>query len=123
MNRDGTILIASTRGITPATQGFVAAWAVDQSSGSLIDDRRDTSADDVQPLARYRTRNSGGKANAVEPAPPDSPLGPKGEEWIILTDDEEGWVIILAWDGSILEEAASVQLLEGDMASHAVWLS
>lgn len=101
-------------------------------------------------LSRFETRNSGGKANAVEvfpfwPANGSEGLevagakpGPDGRDWIVLTDDEQGFVSVLEWRDSWgeLREVASVQLgvdveeggevekdEEGTGASHAVWLS
>jgi carboxy-cis,cis-muconate cyclase len=99
-------------------------------------------------LSRFETRNSGGKANAVEVFPfwPSSSSeevagaapGPEGRDWIVLTDDEQGFVSVLEWRDAWgeLREIASVQLgvdtaegdevekdEEGTGASHAVWLS
>ena len=119
LSRSGRTLFASTRGKTPATQGWVAVWTVDATTGLLS---TSAPADSDGALHRYRTRNSGGKANAVEPAPAGTPLSDRGEEWLVLTDDEQGRVAVLGWDGAQLAEVASVELREGDMASHAVWI-
>ncbi len=40
----------------------------------------------------------------------------------MLTDGEEGFVMVLGWDGERFEEVDRVELEEGDMASHAIWL-
>jgi carboxy-cis,cis-muconate cyclase len=110
-------LIASTRGKTPATRGFVAVWTVDPSTGLLS-----PSDDDV---VRFETSTSGGKANAVEPAF----WAPEGKEVFILTDDDHGWVSVLEYDGRAISVVDSVKLpgrtADGveEGASHAVWLS
>lgn len=82
-------------------------------------------------LYRYETKTSGGKANAIEVFPFGST---SDRDWIVLTDDEEGWVSILEWrdEWTELREIACVQLgrqagaekdEENTGASHAVWLS
>lgn len=96
--------------------------------------------------SRFETRNSGGKANAIEVFPfssrSGSSAGADGRDWVVLTDDEQGFVSVLEWrdEWDELREVASVRLgvgapLEGDGAgevdedergtgaSHAVWLS
>lgn len=59
----------------------------------------------------------------------------KERDWAVLTDDQEGLVLVLQWDGKDLQEVARVRLQgtyggeagrkEGQQvgASHAVWLS
>lgn len=110
-------------------------------------------------VSRFETRNSGGKANAIEVFPfwpttsssstasaaadvAGARSGPEGRDWIVLTDDEAGFVSVLEWRDAWgeLREVASVQLgvdapvegggagevsdeEKGTGASHAVWLS
>ena len=78
----------------------------------------------VEPVYRYETRNSGGKANAIEICP-FAPSRRENEtrDWIVLTDDEEGYVSIMEWDGVRITEVAAVQLPVGEGASNAIWLS
>lgn len=104
--------------MTPATRGYVAVWAV-SPDGTLASS---------EPITRYETPTSGGKANAVETFPFHPLGGVVAVDWIVLADDEQGWVWILNWDGLKLEEIAGVRLGEesgeiGVGASHAVWLS
>lgn len=111
-------LYATTRGKTSATKGIVSVWSIGED-GMLGETA----------LARYKTRNSGGKANAIEVFP--FARRDSDAEWFVLTDDEAGWVSILEWDGRTMVEVAEVQLgTESDGegvgnvgASHAVWLS
>ncbi|KAG8166155.1 hypothetical protein KVR01_004707 [Diaporthe batatas] len=107
-------LYASTRGLEPGTKGYVAAYELDADGGIA------GPAVDI-----FETRTSGGLANAIEPAP--GPLVSDGsDEFIALTDSEEGLVVILAFDGSRFREVASTRLVrdggEAATAATAVWL-
>ncbi|KAF8323312.1 3-carboxy-cis,cis-mucoante lactonizing enzyme [Clavulina sp. PMI_390] len=103
----------------------------------------------VQPTSLWETPTSGGKANAISLAPYSLPsfsfasTSPSGEEvaregaveWLVLTDDEQGFVFIVEWDSASgrFEEVSRVSLGADDragegsgekvMASHAVWLA
>lgn len=110
-------LYASTRGLEAGTKGYVAAYALGED-GAMCGPA----------VAIYETRTSGGLANAVEPAPREVyekmglPLEGEGaEEFVALTDSEEGWVVVLGWDGRRFREVASVRL-EGAKAATAVWV-
>lgn len=113
-------LYASTRGLEKSTKGYVAAYELDAEgriSGPALD--------------IYETRTSGGLANAVEPAPSTiyEKLGAgdeEKEEFMALTDSEEGWVVVLGFDGKRFREVAAVKL-EGEKdeiveAATAVWV-
>ena len=127
-SRGSIHLFATTRGKTSATKGYVVVWRVDARTGLLYGDESEGASDVndvVEPVYRYETRNSGGKANAIEIypfAPTISQTGTRAD-WIVLTDDEEGYVSILEWDGGRIMEIAALQLPDGDGASHAIWLS
>jgi len=99
-------LYASTRGLEAGTKGYVAVFALSEEGemGECVD--------------IYETATSGGWANAVEPAPEGS-AGAEGVEFVALTDSEEGWVFMLAFDGRKVKEVARVRLEE---AATAVWL-
>lgn len=97
--------------------------------GSIVDSHDSRGGKGYGALHRYETETSGGKANAIEIFPFAGPT-----EWIVLTDDEQGWVSVLEWDrhSSQLLKTAQVRLgvqegaeeEERDTgASHAVWLS
>lgn len=150
-SQDGRFLYATTRGMTPATRGYVAVWAVaPDGTLSSLDYQQ---AEAYAPVTRYQTPTYGGKANAVEAFPFHAGAwtegsggggeggggGKEGEvrvtkDWIVLTDDGEGWVWVLEFDveRGTVREVAGVQLgrqegatkeEEGTGASHAVWLS
>ncbi|KAF3769624.1 putative isomerase YbhE [Cryphonectria parasitica EP155] len=113
-------LYASTRGLRPETKGYVAAYELD-AEGMILGPAR----------CIFETRTSGGLANAVEPAPRalyetlSRSGGGEEEEYIALTDSEEGWVTILGWNGKAFREVAATRL-GGDggvvQAATAVWL-
>lgn len=111
-------LYASTRGLEPGTKGYVAAYELDDVGGIK-----------GPALDVYETRTCGGLANAIEPAPQELYQRPEitgEEEFIALTDSEEGWVVVLGWDGKTFREVASVRLKgeNGSVvgAATAVWL-
>ena len=112
----GDALFASTRGKTPATRGIVAAWELDADGIPLPLEQGEAMPVPV----RYTTRNSGGKANAIEWAP-----YPAGEvQTLVLTDDEDGWIDVLEWHPQTrsIRHMAETQLPNGEGASHAVWI-
>ncbi|KAK0553824.1 hypothetical protein OC846_002355 [Tilletia horrida] len=95
-------------------------------------------------LFRWNTPTSGGKANAIEWAPRyglevssvgSSSANFRGEDqdWMVLTDDANGGIFVLQWNGQDLVEVARTQLPgKGDPklgegahegASHAIWLT
>lgn len=89
----------------------------------------------MEPVHLFETPTSGGKANAISLAPyevssaPESG-GEEGVEWLVLTDDDEGWVFVVEWSArrGTFEELSRVKLGEDEegksvMASHAVWLA
>ncbi|ORY90131.1 Lactonase, 7-bladed beta-propeller-domain-containing protein [Leucosporidium creatinivorum] len=140
LSQSGSYLYATTRGMTKATKGFVAVWSVNADgtlgSAELLEEgelaRDGSKTQDHAPLDRFETKTSGGKANAVETFPfHTSAKGVKEQrDWVLLTDDEDGWVWVLEWDGRKIKEIAGVRLGEGASeeekgtgASHAVWLS
>lgn len=119
--RDGRpkYLYASTRGLKEDVNGYVAVIELDDA-GQL-----------GKTLEIWETCTSGGWANAVEPAPTsaygDEAHDGEVREWLALTDSQEGFVFVLAFDGTHIEEVARVKL--GDIstgvtvgAATAVWL-
>ncbi|GAA5855743.1 hypothetical protein JCM8547_001665 [Rhodosporidiobolus lusitaniae] len=110
----GRYLYCSTRHLTERSstqKGWVAVYPL-PSSGLL-----DPSS---KPLAMWETPTSGGWANAVEPAP--GAYNREGEEFVALTDSEEGLVLILGFDGEKVREVARTKLPGGAGAATAVWL-
>ncbi|GAA5981540.1 hypothetical protein JCM10908_004146 [Rhodotorula pacifica] len=162
LSADQRRLYVTTRGKTASQRGWVATFAL-ESDGSVREKQGSQKGYGAQ--SRYETQTSGGKANAIEVFPAEfwptsaseavgtdttttetmidgAGPGPQGRDYLVLTDDELGYVSILEWrdEWNQLREVASVQLgvdkpvagegrgeiVEGEAAtgaSHAVWLS
>ncbi len=109
-------MYASTRGLESHTKGYVAAFPLN-ADGTLASE----AAIDI-----WETPTSGGLANAIEPAPWRK--GQKeDEEFLAMTDSEEGWVFILSFDGKKIKEVTRLSLGTTDDgavvgAATAVWL-
>ncbi|ROV98953.1 hypothetical protein VSDG_03699 [Cytospora chrysosperma] len=107
-------MYASARGMQPETKGYVAAYELNED-GSIVGPA----------IEIFETSTSGGLANAIEPAP-CSVSGVGGEEFIAITDSEQGLVTILGFDGKKFREVAATKLegVNGAVveAATAVWL-
>lgn len=129
LSQNGHYLYTTTRGKTASTKGYVTVWFVNPDGSLGTSSSSGTPSEDPSPpLVRYETATSGGKANAVEAFPFHTFEDGEGfRDWIVLTDDEKGWVWMLEWDGVEMKEVSSVMLGGGEeglvTASHAVWLS
>ncbi|PWZ02738.1 putative isomerase YbhE [Testicularia cyperi] len=122
LSSDTRYLFASTRGKTELQKGLVVAYQLlvsdDQEAGLSVQ---------LKQVARFQTRTSGGKANAIELAPHYSPSPP---DLLVLTDDEQGYIDILEWNPTTHEftvkATTQLPLLPGNGgfqgASHAIWL-
>ena len=119
-------IFATTRGKTAETKGLLIAYRLSISAPTA---HSSTEAGEyavqLTEVARFETRTSGGKANAIELAPHSG----EGGDLMVLTDDEQGWMDILFFDTAkeTFELRATTQLpaLEDGQAqgaSHAIWL-
>lgn len=134
LSPSGNEIFATTRGKSKAIKGFVTAWKLDWTA------HLSPIAANQEPLARLETPTSGGKANAIEFAPryteqPDQVVANVDDaslkDLAVLTDDEQGYIYVLEWNGSDLVEVARTKLpgkdeddeSEPEKASHAIWLS
>ncbi len=107
-------VFATTRGKDTTVRGHLVAFEL-SPSGHLAHP-------EAPPAATYQTPTSGGKANAIEVTAAHGRGTPGELDWIVLTDGEEGFVMVLGWDGREFSEIDRVPLQEGDLASHAIWL-
>lgn len=153
----GAYLFATTRGMTTATKGLVRGWRIDfdNLAAPIVEDETEEEGAGAgarsERMISFETPTSGGKANAWEWAPrypleaPHYPFSSTEDsegavqDLAVLTDDEQGYVLVMQWDGRDLKEVAraqlpgvgggtgeaSVGLKEGERegASHAIWLS
>jgi carboxy-cis,cis-muconate cyclase len=105
-------LYASTRGLEKEAKGYVAVFGLDEDG--LVQG---------EAIEIFETATSGGIANAVEPAPM---VEGQGVEFLAMTDSQEGYVFVLAFDGKKITEVARTQLVGDDgkplAAATAVWL-
>jgi carboxy-cis,cis-muconate cyclase len=109
-------MYASTRGLEAHTMGYVAAYSLNPD-GTLTSE----TAIDI-----WETPTSGGLANAIEPAPWRK-VQNENEEFLAMTDSQEGWVFMLSFDGKCIKEVSRLNLGrtdEGEVvgAATAVWL-
>jgi carboxy-cis,cis-muconate cyclase len=117
LSPDGKYLFATTRGMTTSQKGFIKVWNINEDASKQV----------LSEKLIYTTRNSGGKAHAIEFAPRYG-----GEDlssdFAVFTDDEQGYVSILEWNGNDLQDVATIQLPpldngEAQGASQAAWIS
>jgi carboxy-cis,cis-muconate cyclase len=108
VSHDNRFLFASNRGLKPETKGYVLAFAL-EPSGLLSS---------TEPITIWETPTSGGRANAIEPAP----FNDDGMNWLALTDSEQGFVMILSFDGEKFDEVARITLPNNVEAATVVWI-
>lgn len=114
LSRDGEFVFGSTRG--SGVNGYVAAFAINPSTGKMIS---------TEAVALYEMPTTGGIAGAIEPAFWKGSEGIAGQDYMVLVDEEEGFVRILGWSKGTrqFKDIASRTLPAGVSASHAIWLS
>lgn len=151
LSPSGNYLFATTRGKDASVRGWVKAWQLNLNNEEQPISPGDESEGSAS--LRYQTPTSGGKGNAWEWAPryplssPKYPLDAatgqeKEDDLAVLTDDDEGYVLVMQWDGQEIREVARTRLpgrnkdkggnvefiphngKQGDWegASHAIWL-
>ena len=151
LNPTPRVLIATTRGSSTATRGWLSVFPLD-AEGNFVDIPKSGDVDERDDEAhRFRTPTSGGKANAIDILPKSLSKDAENGLWILLTDDDDatasstgvGAVRVLEWDGwtsggvklvsewpssdsdSIENMVPNALKFEGERiegASHAIWL-
>lgn len=124
-----THLLASTRGLEADTKGYVALFALDEQGyvSGLSRTEAVKEEGEVSWLHLWQSPTSGGWANAVEPCY-KMLAGPDGRKstYAVLTDSEQGLVMVLQVIDDRLVEVARVKLgkMQGKVrgAATAVWL-
>lgn len=101
-NSSGTYLFATTRSNSHSVTGYITAFKL-SPSGAI-----------ERQLFISPTPTSGGHSNAVSPCP-------WSDEWLALTDDQEGFVEIYRWKGEYLARVAHLDIKEPGFGMNAIW--
>ncbi|OAA60491.1 carboxy-muconate cyclase [Niveomyces insectorum RCEF 264] len=102
LDRSGRYLFATARANRFDLTGYMAAFRL-----------RDCGSIEAQ-LCLQPTPTSGGHSNAVAPCD-------FADEWLALTDDQEGWVEMYRWKDEFLARVARVRIPEPGFGMNAVW--
>ena len=98
----GNYLFASARANKFDLSGYVAAFKL-RDCGSI-----------ERQLCLMPTPTSGGHSNAVSPCD-------WSDEWLAITDDQEGWVEMYRWHDEVLHRVARVRIPEPGFGMNAIW--
>jgi carboxy-cis,cis-muconate cyclase len=102
LSHSGRYLFASSRANSFDLTGYVSAFRL-----------TDTGAVDRQ-LCLQPTPTSGGHSNAVAPCD-------WSDEWLAITDDQEGWLEIYRWQDEFLARVARVRVPDPGFGMNAIW--
>ncbi|RYP10210.1 hypothetical protein DL764_000831 [Monosporascus ibericus] len=100
--RSGKYLFATSRANSFDLQGYIAAFRL-RDCGSI-----------EKQMCLNPTPTSGGHSNAVAPCD-------WSDEWLAITDDQEGWVEIYRWKDEFLGRVARVRVPEPGFGMNAIW--
>lgn len=95
-------LFATTRSNSHDVTGYIAAFELGPK-GNII-----------RQICLNPTPTSGGHSNAVSPCP-------WSDEWVALTDDQEGFVEIYRWRDEFLGRVAHLDIKEPGFGMNAIW--
>lgn len=102
LDRSGRYLFATARANRFDLTGYIAAFRL-RPCGSI-----------EQQICLQPTPTSGGHSNAVAPCD-------WSDEWLALTDDQEGWVEMYRWKEEHLARVARVRIPEPGFGMNAIW--
>ena len=102
VSHSGRYLFASSRANNFSLTGYVAAFRL-SDQGAI-----------ERQICLNPTPTSGGHSNAVAPCP-------WTDEWLAITDDEQGWLEIYRWQDEFLARVARVQVSEPGFGMNAIW--
>lgn len=102
VSSSGRYLFASARSNSFDLTGYVAAFRL-RDDGSI-----------QEQLCLNPTPTSGGHSNAVSPCP-------WSDEWVAMTDDEQGWIEMFRWEGEFLARVARLRIPEPGFGMNAIW--
>lgn len=95
-------LFATTRSNSHNVSGYISAFKIGPAG------------DIERQLFLNPTTTSGGHSNAVSPCP-------WNDEWVALTDDQEGFVEIYRWKDESLGRVANLDIKEPGFGMNAIW--
>lgn len=98
----GSYLFASSRANSFDLTGYVAAFKLGESG---VIERQ---------ICLNPTPTSGGHSNAVSPCD-------WSDEWVAITDDQEGWLEIYRWKDEFLGRVARCRVPEPGFGMNAIW--
>ncbi|KAK4180080.1 putative Carboxymuconate cyclase [Triangularia setosa] len=98
----GKYMFASSRANRFDLQGYWSAFKL-RDCGSI-----------EKQLALNPTPTSGGHSNAVSPCD-------FSDEWVAITDDQEGWLEMYRWQDEYLHRVARVRIPEPGFGMNAIW--
>lgn len=99
----GKYLFASSRANSVGLTGYVAAFKLSEETGVI-----------ERQICLNPTPTSGGHSNAVSPSD-------WSDEWLAITDDQEGWLEIYRWKDEFLARVARVRVQEPGFGMNAIW--
>lgn len=102
LSHSGRYLFASSRANSFDLTGYVAAFKLSES-GRI-----------ERQICLNPTPTSGGHSNAVAPSD-------WCDEWVAITDDQEGWLEIYRWKDEFLGRVARVRVQEPGFGMNAIW--
>lgn len=102
VSHSGRYLFATARANKFDLTGYIAAFRL-RDCGSI-----------EEQICLNPTPTSGGHSNAVAPCD-------WSDEWLALTDDQEGWVEIYRWKDEFLVRVARTRIQEPGFGMNAIW--
>jgi carboxy-cis,cis-muconate cyclase len=98
----GKYLFATSRSNSPKLTGYIAAFKLGE--GGAIE----------RQICLNPTPTSGGHSNAVSPCP-------WSDEWLVMCDDEVGFVEVYRWKDEFLGRVAHLDIKEPGFGMNAIW--
>ncbi|KAH6610589.1 hypothetical protein Trco_000609 [Trichoderma cornu-damae] len=102
LSHSGKYLFASSRANSFGLTGYVAAFKL-SDQGAI-----------ERQICLSPTPTSGGHSNAVAPSD-------WTDEWLAVTDDQEGWLEMYRWQDEFLARVARVRVPEPGFGMNAIW--
>lgn len=103
VSHSGRYLFASSRANSFGLTGYVAAFKLAEDDGRI-----------ERQICLNPTPTSGGHSNAVAPSD-------WCDDWVAITDDQEGWLEIYRWQDEFLARVARVRVQEPGFGMNAIW--